>query len=130
MDVRMNPGWPAQVYAATDRLFATRLGPQISASAKAHCPVFGGQNSTATEVSFQIARSQGRPVPGGALRDSIRFFIDAVHRLIVIATGDGERTYAAYVELGHRIVVFGHATGRSKGPQPFLRPALYSVRSA
>lgn len=124
----MNPDWLAQVYAATDRLFLTNLGPQISTAAKAYCPVFGGENSTATATSLAIAASLGAPVPGGSLRDSIRFFLSAAHALIVMATGSSERTYAAYVELGHRIVVFGHDTGRRKGPSPFLRPALYQVR--
>lgn len=129
MQLTMDPGWLEDVLLATDRLFVTTLGPEISTAAKSYCPVFGGQNSTATATSFAIARSLGRPIPGGALRDSIRFFL-WVHSLIVMATGDGERTYAAFVELGHRIVVFGRDTGRHKGPTPFLRPALYTVRSA
>jgi hypothetical protein len=47
----------------------------------------------------------------------------------VRATGNGERSYAVFVELGHRIVVFRYNTGRSKEAQPFLRPALYTVRA-
>jgi hypothetical protein len=125
----MDPDWLAGVCASTDRLFLTRLGPEISTAAKAYCPVFFGQNSTVGETSRQIAQSLGTPIPGGSLRDSIRFFLQ-VHSLIVMATGSDERSYAAYVELGHRIVVFGRDTGRRKGPSPFLRPALYTVRSA
>jgi hypothetical protein len=129
VEVKVNPDWPEYVYAATDRLFLTNLGPQISTAAKSYCPVFGGENSTATATSLAIAASLGTPVPGGSLRDSIRFFL-WLHKLIVMATGSDERSYAAYVELGHSIVVFGHRTGRHKGPQAFLRPALYTVRSA
>ena len=130
MQVTINPGWPVYVYAGTDRLFLTRLGPEISTAAKAYCPVFFGQHSTAGETSRQIAQSLGTPIPGGSLRDSIRFFLSAAHALIVMATGSDERSYAAYVELGHRVVVFGRSMGYRKGPSPFLRPALYSVRSA
>lgn len=129
MRVAMSTNWLADVNIATDQLFLTRLGPQISTSAKAYCPVFGGQNSTATAVSFAIAASLGTPIPGGSLRDSIRFFLWA-HSLIVMATGSDSRSYAYYVETGHQVVVFGRNMGYKKGPQPFLRPALYTVRSA
>jgi hypothetical protein len=122
----MAPDWLEGVYLATDRLFLTRLGPEISTSAKAYCPVFGGANSTATATSLAAAGDDYEP---GALCDSIEFHL-RVHSLIVSATGSDERSYAAYVELGHRVVAWGHDMGYSKGPQPFLRPALYSVRSA
>lgn len=122
----MNPDWLAYVYAATDKLFVTRLGPEISTSARAYCPVFGGQNSTAKASSLAAAGPDYEP---GALRDSIEFHL-ALHSLIVSASGSSERTYAAYVELGHRVVAWGHDMGYSKGPQAFLRPALYTVRGA
>ena len=128
MRLTINAGWPAYVYAGTDRLFLTRLGPEISADARALCPVFGGQHSTATDVSLSIAASLGREEPG-ALRDSIRFSL-RVHTLIVSASGAPDRSYAAYVELGHRVVVFGRDMGYRKGPSPFLRPALYQQRTA
>lgn len=38
--------------------------------------------------------------------------------------------YAAYVEEGHRIVAWGHNTGKIEPPEPFLRPALYQERGA
>ncbi len=123
----MSADWLAQVYLATDRLFLTRLGPEISTSAKAYCPVFFGQNSTAGETSRQIAQSLGTPMPGGSLRDSIRFFL-WVHSLIVQATGSDSRSYAYYVETGHQVYVFGKRMGYRKEAQPFLRPALYQVR--
>ena len=122
-------GWQAGVYAMTDRLFLTTLGPEISEAAKRYCPVFFGQNSTATEVSRAIAESLGTPIPGGGLRDSIEFHL-RLHTLIVRATGGDGRAYAYWVETGHRIIVFGYDTGRTKPPQPFLRPALLTVRGA
>jgi hypothetical protein len=124
-----NPDWREGLYALTDELFVTRLGPDITADAKRYCPVFGGENSTATDVSLAIAASLGDkgPVPG-ALRDSIEFHLRG-HTLIVRATGDGNRSYARWVEMGHMIVVFGYRTGRRKPQSPFLRPALYTVRA-
>ena len=119
-------GWQAGVYALTDRLFLTRLGPEISGAAKRYVPVFGGQNSTATAVSLAMAGPDYQP---GALRDSIEFHL-RVHTLIVRATGSSDRAYAYFVETGHRIVVYGHDTGRFKAASPFLRPALYQIRGA
>lgn len=124
----MAPGWQEDVYASTDVLFEDELGPAISDDARSLCPVFGGDNSTATAVSLAIAASLGNEEPG-ALRDSIRFFLWG-HTLIVMATGSDERTFAYFVETGHRIVVFGYDTGREKAPSPFLRPALYQQRAA
>lgn len=127
--------WRAGIDAMTDEFFLTRLGPAITTSAKAYCPVFFGQNSTAGDTSFEIATSLGTPMPGGALRDSIEYHL-RFHTLIVRATGTEDagngdpRYYAYWVETGHRIVVFGYDTGRTKEPQPFLRPALYQVRVA
>jgi hypothetical protein len=123
-----NPDWREGLYALTDELFVTRLGPDITADAKRYCPVFFGENSTAGDVSYQIAQSLGTPMPGGALRDSIEFHLRG-HVLIVRATGNGERDYARWVECGHGIVVFGYRTERFKEAQPFLRPALYTVRA-
>jgi hypothetical protein len=125
----MDPDWLEDVYLATDRLFTDRLGPDISEDARDLCPVFFGQNSTAGEVSFQIATSLGTPMPGGALRDSIEFHLNG-HDLIVSATGSDERSYAYYVECGHQVWVFGVDRGWHKEAQPFLRPALYQVRAA
>jgi hypothetical protein len=36
--------------------------------------------------------------------------------------------YAAPVEEGHRIVAWGHETGKFQPPQPYLKPALYRRR--
>ena len=129
MRLTMDPDWLENVYAATDRLFLDTLGPDIFEDARDACPVFGGENSTATPVSLAIGERMGRDIPGGALRDSIEFHLNK-HDLIVAATGSDERTYAAFVELGHHIVVFGNPTGRYKEACPFLRPALFTVRSA
>jgi hypothetical protein len=127
VQIVMAPGWQENLLAATDVLFENTLGPEISEDAKSYCPVFFGENSTAGEVSLQIATSLGTPMPGGSLRDSVEFHLLG-HNLIVAATGDGERSYAVYVEMGHAVVVFRHDMGWRKDGQPFLRPALYTVR--
>jgi hypothetical protein len=126
VNITMEPGWQERVYVFTDQLFLTRLGPEIFTSARAYCPVFGGQNSTATAASIAAAGPDYEP---GALRDSIEFHL-AGHSLRVGASGSADREYALFVELGHRIVAWGHDTGRSKGPQSFLRAALYQQRAA
>src|SRR5581483_186081 len=94
--------WQELVFLATDQLFKGTLGPMIREDAKAYCPVFFGENSTAGETSLQIAQSLGTPIPGGSLRDSIEDHLNG-HDLIVAATGNSERAYAAYVELGHDV---------------------------
>jgi hypothetical protein len=127
VQIVMAPGWLENVLAATDVLFTSTLGPEISDDARSYCPVFFGENSTAGEVSFEIATRLGTPMPGGSLRDSIEFHLNA-HDLIVAATGSDERSYAVYVETGHNVVVFGVDMGWRKDGQPFLRPALYQVR--
>jgi len=100
----------------------------IWADARRYCPVMGGSNSRASSDSLAAAEEDGDEDPG-SLRDSIEFHM-AGHSLIVSATGSGQRSYAAYVELGHHIVAWGNPTGESEAPEPFLRPALYTVRAA
>lgn len=125
------PGWREELWTMTDRLFLTYLGPAITASAKAYCPVLGGPRppSTANETTLSIAASMGIPLPDGQLRDSIEYHL-RLHTLIVRATGSQDRWYAYWVETGHRIIIFGYDTGRTKPPSPFLRPALYQMRLA
>lgn len=67
------------------------------------------------------------PVDTGHLRESISSIIEGDIGT-VMATAD----YALFVEEGHRIAYRGadgevHYTGGVVPPQPFLRPALYSV---
>lgn len=79
------------------------LGPEIAARAKRYVPI-----------------------DTGSLRESIEHHMDDT-TLVVSATGSDRRTYAAYIELGHRVY---HPSTGEVGPewvpaQPFLRPALY-----
>lgn len=149
----MDADWLEEVLTATDAWFDSTLGPEISNDARELCPVFGGQNSTAKPESILAALGAGggnrainrvinhetgvetisETISGsgeytpGALLESIEFHLDG-HDLIVGATGSDERTYAYWVETGHRVVAWGHDMGYSKPPQPFLAPALYQVR--
>ena len=106
MRIEFDPSMGEHINAATDALFRDHLGPAIREDARRYCP-------KAT----------------GTLADSIEDHLEG-HTLIVSATGSDERWYAAYVELGSRIVAWGHKTGRVRPPQPFLRPALYTERAA
>jgi hypothetical protein len=104
----MDDGWQAEVDSAVEAFFEDRLGPDIAGDARRYCP----------------ERT-------GALQDSIEHHLEGPD-LIVSATGGAQgRTYAAYVELGHR--VYHPSTGITGPevvpPQPFLRPALYQERS-
>lgn len=107
MRVVMEPGWRENVLAATDALFADRLGPAIAGDA-----------------------ARFAPKDTGELAASVEHHLEG-HTLIVSATGGaGGRVYAAWVELGHR--VFHPSTGKV-GPQvvppePFLKPALFMAR--
>jgi hypothetical protein len=101
--VIMDPDWQEHVFAAVDEYFLDDLGPRIRDLAKEKCPKRTGD-----------------------LADSIERHLEG-HDLIVSASGSDEREYALYVEKGHRIVAWGHQTGRVKGPEPFLVPALYEA---
>lgn len=99
--------WRENVVRATDDFFEERLGRDIADDARRYCP----------ERTSDLKDSIEHHVEDGAL--------------IVSATGSEERTYAAYVELGHR--VYHPSTGEvgpeRVPPQPFLRPALMAERS-
>jgi hypothetical protein len=104
--VELDDNLDGRVRAAMADWLDTRLGPDIADDARRYCP----------------ERT-------GALRSSIEHHVEG-DDLIVSATGSDERTYAAYVELGHR--VYHPSTGVTGPevvpPQPFLRPALYTTR--
>lgn len=98
--------WRENVRRAEDSFLNERLGPDIAEDARRYCPERTGD-----------------------LKGSIEHHVDD-RNLIVSATGSDERTYAAYVELGHR--VYHPSTGEvgpeTVPPQPFLRPALMVQR--
>lgn len=58
------------------------------------------------------------PVDTGRLRASI----DADHEGLKVTV---DAPYWAPVEYGHRVVAWGHETGKYEPPQPFMRPAAY-----
>lgn len=104
--VEIEKDWREHVGKATVEFLDNRLGPDIAEDAQRYCP----------EDTGDLKRSIEHHLEDG--------------RLIVSATGSDERTYAAYVELGHR--VYHPSTGEvgpeTVPPQPFLRPALMVQR--
>lgn len=103
--VVMEDGFEDEVMAGWLKLAEERLGPDIAGDARRYAPE-----------------------DTGALKESVEHHMEGP-TLIVSATGGADgRTYAAYVELGHRIVAWGHDTGKVQPPRPYLRPALYTER--
>jgi hypothetical protein len=100
--------WEPQVGAAVEAFFQNRLGPDIAGDALRYCPE-----------------------DTGSLKDSIEHHLEGGDLIVSATGGAGGRTYAAYVELGHR--VYHPSTGETGPevvpPSPFLRPALFQQRS-
>lgn len=155
MAVQINPAWQEQVMAAWEEFGDGRLGPDIADDARRYCPVEtgalkasiehhmegedvivsatgGGEDDNDDSVLY-VSRRPGRlseyaaphthPNPG-------RNVGDITTRQVHHVEAEG-RTYAAWVELGHRVY---HPSTRTVGPNsapahPFLRPALYQQRS-
>ncbi|WP_297699637.1 HK97 gp10 family phage protein [Mycobacterium sp.] len=99
--IEMDPDWQRNLDVPVAELLE-RLGTEIEADAKEHCPVRTGK-----------------------LRESLHHVVEGDEVRI-----GSDLDYAGYVEEGHRIVAWGHETGRFEEPQPFLRPALYKPRGA
>lgn len=105
--VEINPDAQGEALAAWRKLARERLGPEIAGDARDFCPV-----------------------DTGALKESIEDHMDG-DDLIVSATGGADgRTYARFVEFGHRVY---HPSTGVTGPEvvpaePFLRPALFKQR--
>lgn len=105
MRIEIDPAAHAHIQDAVDAFLRDRLGPAIAADAKRFCPKRTGD-----------------------LADSIEHHLEG-GKLVITASGSASRDYAAYVEMGHRIVAWGHRTGRVQPPSPYLRPALFQTRT-
>lgn len=107
-DFEWAPGAEEELKRRMDTAFDTKLGPMMKAEVQ-----------------------RNTPIDTGKLIDSVYYEVDREkHELNVGATGDPERPegrqwYALYVDLGHRIIAWGHDTGRVKQPTAFIRKALY-----
>jgi hypothetical protein len=104
-EVIVDSGWIQYLREKIDQFFDERLGPDVAGTATVLCPKRTGDLAKSIEYSVS----------------------DAV--LTISATGSDERWYAAYLELGHRLVAWGRQTDEFVAPRPFLRPALYQFRS-
>jgi HK97 gp10 family phage protein len=67
---------------------------------------------------------QAAPVDTGNLRNSIRQHPTGPWSARVVVGAE----YGAYIEYGHRLVAWGHDTGRDVPARPFLTPAVERVR--
>lgn len=150
--VEINPDWESHVLPAWGDFAESRLGPDIADDARKFCPVDTGALKASVEDHMEdldliVSASGGGEDEGGNLFVSSRpgkvgsggTHPDATQSRHVGTTTtrevhhveEGGRTYAAYVELGHRVF---HPSTHTVGPevvpaQPFLRPALFQRRS-
>lgn len=129
--VEISGGWEAQVDTAVENLFEDKLGPDIADDARRYAPKRTGALAASIEHHLEgadlIVSASGGGVDGdGNLYVSRRPGRGGAPHHV----DEAGRTYAAYVELGHR--VYHPSTGivgpEVVPPQPFLRPALYQER--
>lgn len=152
--VKINPGWRAEAEAAWVRFAEDRLGPDIADDARKYCPVDTGALKASIRddmegldliVSATGGGEDGEDGEGGNLYVSIRpgkvsdkwGTHSGTHRNVGSPTSrevhhvdEGGRTYALWVEMGHRVY---HPSTHTVGPevvaaQPFLRAALFQRR--
>jgi hypothetical protein len=155
--VTINPDWESRIMPAWINFAESRLGPDIADDARKYCPVDTGALKASIRddmegldliVSATGGGEDGPDGAGGNLYVSIRpgkvserygthsGGSDPFHHRgsgrtrEVHHVDEGGRSYAAYVELGHRVY---HPTTGVTGPevvraQPFLRPALFTRR--
>jgi hypothetical protein len=103
----INPDWEIHTLADWAKLAEERLGPEVAGDARELCPV-----------------------DTGALKESIEHHLEGDDLIVSAKGGADGRTYACYVEFGHRVY---HPSTGVVGPevvpeQPFLRPALFKRR--
>jgi len=130
--VEFDDDWETKVGAKVEEFLDGRLGPDIAADARRYCPKSARTQGreTAGQLRYHSGYRREADTSPGSLAESIEHHISDGGALIVAATGNDEREYAVYVELGHRVF---HPSTRVTGPEvvppePFLRPALYQQR--
>lgn len=107
MDIQWDDRAQAEIDTLVDNMLDTKLGPMMKEEVK-----------------------RNTPVDLGHLRDSVDYSVED-HTLYVQAYGDDMREaenrkyYAAWVDLGHRLIAWGHDTGKIIKPTAFMRRALY-----
>lgn len=130
--VEISDEWQGEVGAAVEAFFEDRLGPDIAGDARRYAP----ERTGALKASIEHHIEDGDLIvsaSGGGVDDDGNLYVSrragrggAPHKV-----DEGGRTYAAYVECGHR--VYHPSTGivgpETVAPEPFLRPALYQQRS-
>lgn len=109
MQINWDKDSDAHINSLVDHMLDDKLGPMMVAEVIKNCPKDTGKLADSTD--HEVDRDK--------------------HVLYVTATGDEEREgerrkyYAAWVDLGHRIIAWGHDTGKVKQPTAYMRRALY-----
>ena len=107
MDINWNTDAQAHIDALVDHMLDTKLGPMMRDEVIKNCPVDTGALAASTDYHVED------------------------HKLYVTAIGDesreaeNRRYYASWVDLGHRIFIFGHDSGKVQPPTFYMRRALY-----
>jgi hypothetical protein len=150
--VVINPDWETLVMPAWQNLCEERLGPEIADDARRYCPVRTGALKASIEDHMEgldliisasgggeddqgymyVSRRPGKVSASGGTHpgaDQANYAGTSTTRE-VHHVDEGGRTYAVFVELGHRVY---HPSTGITGPevvpsQPFLRPALFTRR--
>jgi hypothetical protein len=146
--VEISDDWEVPVMAAVEQLFEDRLGPDIADDARRYCPVRTGALKASIEHhvddgslivsasgggedsdgNLYVSRRAGRSLREG--KDPDEWAEGRVATRPVHHVDEAGRTYAVYLELGHRK---WHPSTHTAGPgvvapRPFLRPALFQQR--
>ena len=147
---QVDKSWEEQVYAAWDEFADQRLGPDIADDARRYCPVRTGALKASIEHHLEgddliisasgggedsdgnlyVSARPGRIRPDSETHPNPGRNVGSLTTRTVHHVDEGGRTYAAYVELSHRVY---HPSTGITGPEvvpahPFLRPALYMER--
>lgn len=98
-----------EILSRVDDMFEDNLGPEIKAQVMRNTPIDTG---ALVSTTYMEVDRDTHTLNVGALGDESR-------------EGENRKYYAAWVDLGHRIFVYGHDTGRVKAPTAYMRRALY-----
>jgi hypothetical protein len=98
-----------EILSRCDDMFEDELGPAVKAQVMHNTPIDTGALIDSTYM--EVNRDE-HVLNVGALGDETR-------------EGENRKWYAAYVDLGHRIFVYGHPTDKIKAPTAYMRRALY-----
>jgi hypothetical protein len=134
--IEIDGSFQEQLEAAWATFAEERLGPDIADDARRYCPKRTGALAASIEHHLEgedliISATGGGEDDDGNMYVSVRPGREGrVKTREVHHVEEGGRTYAVYIELGHRVY---HPSTGVTGPEvvpsePFLRPALFQER--